>query len=122
MRPTWAAGLPWTAAYLNYCQIRETDCLRAATWGKRWTSKSSARMLGNASPPGDLSGGGAPRWKQRALYDAMKDAIGAQDEGSKVARLSVHDELSGGPFGEALKGRAPLDTDELLSLLASRTS
>jgi hypothetical protein len=80
-------------------------------------------MFGGGGQPGDISSdAGAPRWKQRALYDAVKDAIAAQDEDTKVARLSVYDEVSGRLLGDVLEVRAPLDLDELLAVLASRTS
>lgn len=98
LRRPWAAVLPWTAPYVHMCRDREVECMRAAKWGRRWTSESSARMFGDAAQPGDVSSeAGAPRWKQRALYDAMKDAIAAQNENVKVARLSVYDEVSGRP-------------------------
>jgi len=123
LRRPWAAALPWTAPYLDMCRAREVECLRAARWGQRWTSQSSVRMFGGGGQPGDISSdAGAPRWKQRALYDAVKDAIAAQDEDTKVARLSVYDEVSGRLLGDVLEVRAPLDLDELLAVLASRTS
>ena len=65
--------------------------------------------------------GGAPRWKQRALYDAIKDAS-AHANDLRFARLSIYDEVSGAPLGAALSGRHSIDTDELLELLAARTS
>jgi hypothetical protein len=37
---------------------------------------------------GDLDGEGAPRWKQRALYDAIKDTAPAA-LGVALARVSV---------------------------------
>ena len=55
-------------------------------------------MFSSGSQPGDLaSEGGAPRWKQRAIYDAMKDTVAAGAKGVRVARLSVYDNVSGFP-------------------------
>jgi hypothetical protein len=120
--PPWAAALPWAASYLKACEMREVECLRAATWGKRWSNPSSARMFGAGAPPGELAAaGGAPRWKQRALYDAMKDAA-AHNLGLRLARLSVYDEVSGVPLGAALQGRQPIDVDELRGLLSARST
>ncbi len=123
LRNEWAQALPWTAPYLELCQTREAECLKAGMWGKRWTNDSSSRMFGAGAPPGDLSGeAGAPRWKQRALYDAMKDAWAASAKSIGVARLSVYDNVSGCLLGDVLTGRTTLKSDDLLALVASRTS
>ena len=118
----WSGSLPWTAFYGRACSIREAECLRAATWGKRWSNPSSARMFGPGAPPGELEAeGGAPRWKQRALYDAIKDAAVLAND-LRLARLSIYDDVSGVPLGAALEERLAIDTGELLALLAERTS
>ncbi|WP_200962728.1 hypothetical protein [Terrabacter sp. Soil810] len=123
LRQTWAQSLPWNRPYLEFCQSRESECLRAATWGKRWTSESSANMFGDAAPPGDLlSAAGSPRWKQRALYDAIKDAVAAHGAGTKVARLSVYDEVSGQSLGNVLTGSARCQIEDLLALVDARTA
>lgn len=122
LRRAWAVALPWTASYLDMCGQHEPECLRAGRWGQRWTSEPSARMFGGGARPGDIySDAGAPRWKQRALYDAVKDAIAAHTD-VKVARLSVHDLVSGRRLGDALEGRATVDLRELLALVESRTA
>lgn len=118
----WSASLSWAASYEQACNTREAECLRAATWGKRWSNPSSARMFGPGAPPGDLEAdGGAPRWKQRALYDSIKDAA-ALEQDVRVARLSVHDVISNVLLGAALEGRHAIDSDELLAFLAERTT
>jgi hypothetical protein len=117
----WAASLPWATSYAEACETREAECLRAATWGKRWSNPSSVHMFGAGAPPGQLTDGGAPRWKQRALYDAVKDAA-AHERELRVARLSVYDEMSGLPLGGALEGRHSVDIQELRELLSARTS
>jgi hypothetical protein len=56
----------------------------------------------SGGPPGDLDGAGAPRWKQRALYDAMKDTARSAGAGAAVlARVSVWDPVAGATLGEA---------------------
>ena len=122
LKRPWAASLPWAMSYEQDCDTREAQCLRSATWGKRWSNPSSARMFGAGAPPGELgAGGGAPRWKQRALYDAIKDAAALEGD-LRVARLSVYDDVSGVPLGAALEGRHAIDLDKLMTLLADRTS
>jgi len=119
----WASRTPWASRYRDMCTEREGRCLRAGKWGQRWTSKSSARMFGAGAPPGRLDDiGGAPRWKQRAMYDAMKDAVAANAADIRVARLSVWDEVSGELLGNVLEGRGSLHFDDLLGLLSTRTS
>ena len=123
LQQPWAAALPWTGPYFDLCRVREVECQRVGTWGRRWTNESSVRMFGEGARPGDLSSDtGAPRWKQRALYDAVKDVIAAQHENMRVARLSVYDEVSGRLLGDVLDSGTRLEQDQLLSLLASRTS
>lgn len=86
--------LPWTTDYRRLALKHEPECLRAGRWGARWTSPSSVRMFGQAAPPGELDGPGAPRWKQRALYDALKDAAAAAGV-VRLVRLSIYDDLEG---------------------------
>ena len=118
----WAASLPWAMSYEEDCDTREAECLRSATWGKRWSNPSSARMFGAGAPAGELGAdGGAPRWKQRALYDAIKDAAALESD-LRVARLSVFDDVSGVLLGVALEGRHGVVLDKLLTLLADRMS
>lgn len=118
----WAGSLPWATSYEQACNTREAECLRSAAWGKRWSNPSSARMFGSGAPPGELEAdAGAPRWKQRALYDAIKDAAALQRD-LRVVRLSVYDDVSGVLLGAALEGRQVIDVDKLLALLADRTS
>jgi hypothetical protein len=119
---SWASSLPWTPSYVHACDTKEGQCLRAGSWGKRWSNLSSARMFGPGTSPGDLATpGGAPRWKQRALYDAMKDAV-ARRRAYRVARLSVHDEVSGVSLGAALEGRQPVQVEDLRRFLEARTT
>ena len=118
----WAAATPWTAEYLELCREEESACLAAATWGKRWTNPSCERLFGPGDPPGNLGQGGAPRWKQRALYDAMKDAAAADSSDIRLARLATHDDLDGVTLGAVLEGRAEPNLDALEQLVVRRTT
>jgi hypothetical protein len=117
----WSAQLPWRDDYLAMCRGHEQECLRAGSWGKRWTNPSCEALFGPPGPVGDL-GAGAPRWKQRALYDAIKDAQATAGAGPPLVRLAVHDPVGGTTLGAALEGRAPVDLDALSGLLDRRSA
>lgn len=117
----WTAPLPWRGDYLGFCGTFEPECLAAGRWGKRWTNPSCASLFGDGGPPGDLDLG-SPRWKQRALYDAMKDAWYLSGHGERLVRISTHDVVEGVPLGAVLDGRssAPPDLDALAALVHER--
>ena len=121
LRAGWADVLPWQDSYLELCREREPDCLAAAKWGKRWTNPSCERLFGTASAPGNFENGGAPRWKQRALYDAMKDAAVLSGQGISLIRLSTHDVVGTARLDDVLRGKADCDLDALGQLVAERT-
>ena len=117
----WARNLPRRDAYVVMCADREDDCVRAGSWGKRWTNKSCERMFGSAAPAACLNApGGAPRWKQRALYDAVKDAVASLSGPPRVVRLAVHDEIGGVGLGAMLEGRGKAASSELRALVEQR--
>lgn len=117
----WARNLPWKDAYLVMCAHEEDACLRAGSWGKRWTNESCERMFGPAAPTTQLDlPGGAPRWKQRALYDAVKDAVASVSGEPRVVRLAVHDEIGGVVLGALLEGRDRVASSELRTLVEQR--
>jgi hypothetical protein len=118
---SWSARLPWRVDYLAMCRAHEQECVRAGSWGKRWTNPSCEAMFGPSGTAGDL-GAGAPRWKQRALYDAIKDAQAAVGAGPSLVRLSVHDTLGGTTLGAALEGRAAADPGALRGLVDRRSA
>ena len=120
LTPDWSYRLPWRVAYLGYSAIYEDECRRKASGGKFWTSVPSQRMFGPAGPRGVLDGLGSPRWKQRAFYDAIRDAT-ALNGGDRMARLSMYDEINGVQLGRALRGKAALDSDALRALTEERT-
>ena len=120
---TWSRRLPWRDAYLTLCQTEEPACLSAGSWGKRWTNSSCEAMFGTPGPAGDMGApGGAPRWKQRALYDAIKDAYAAGSTGPRLVRLAVYDDLGGTPLGVVLQGGARPAPEVLRELVSRRTA
>ncbi|WP_051549447.1 DUF7255 family protein [Nocardioides sp. URHA0032] len=110
-------GLPWTPAYQSYSRDREARLLPGWGTGQRWTNPSAARFFGEASPPGDFTGVGAPRWRQRAFYDAVKDTLTSRS----LARISVHDSHDADNTVETLLRRPePSAARALQSLITSR--
>ena len=122
LEPEWAALLPWHADYLKFTLDYEHGCLAAGRWGKRWTNDSCETLFGAADPPGDFTRVGAPRWKQRALYDAMKDLIALKTPEMSLVRLATVDVVAGVKLGDALEGRAALDPAALADLVGRRAS
>ena len=117
----WATDLPWHDTYLLHCQDREAVCLAAGRWGKRWTNPSCELMFGPPDRPGTFDGSGSPRWKQRALSDAVKDVAALQSTTLRLCRLSVWDSVGGTTLGEALSGAA-VDLAQLSALVRHRTT
>lgn len=115
----WSRQLPMTDDYLSYSSNYEALCLADGRWGKRWTNPSCERLFGAPDPPGVLGSLGSPRWKQRALYDATKDAF-ALSADLRVARLAIYDEVEGVELGSVLEGQENVDTQALGRLLESR--
>jgi hypothetical protein len=121
LQADWAVDLPWRADYLHYCADYESTALKSHSGAGFWISAGSARQFGPAGSRRDLEGPGSPRWKQRAVYDAMRDSLAATGKVSLV-RLSVHDRLGSVRLGDALRGAAPLDLQALRELLIARTA
>jgi hypothetical protein len=117
----WTCRMPWRDDYLEFTVEYEPACLAAARWGKRWTNNSCERLFGKADPPGTFLPIGAPRWKQRALYDAMKDIWALEGQHFQLARLATVDVIGGIHLGDALEGRAVVDLDALRELVERRT-
>jgi hypothetical protein len=122
LQAPWNARLPWHDAYLDLCDRHEQACLGAGRWGKRWTSRSCESMFGPPGEAGVLEGAGAPRWKQRALYDAIKDIAALTSNALHLVRLSVWDTIDDVRLGDALSGGAPIDDERLRELVAERTT
>jgi hypothetical protein len=122
LQPEWTAALPWRAEYLAHSGVHEQKCLAAGRWGQRWTSRASESMFGPPAAAGVLDGAGAPRWKQRALYDAVKDITASSAGAIRLARLSVWDIVGGVRLGDVLARGAHVDPDHLHDLLVRRTT
>jgi len=118
----WAAELPWRETYGTLATTHERACLNAGQWGKRWTNPSCERLFGVADPPGNFGPVGAPRWKQRALYDAIKDIAVLDKRDIQLVRLATVDRVGEVFLQDALEGRATLDRDALRDLVEQRRS
>lgn len=114
----WSSILPWAPDYTTFCARHAAAAARNA---QHWTKPGPERLFGPPGPVGDFDGQGSPRGKQRALFDAIRDATAAAGA-IRLARVSVHDSVAGILIGEALSGRGHLDTDALLDLIRARTT
>jgi hypothetical protein len=81
--------------YREFCVDHERDCLAAGGYGGKWTNPSAERQFGAAGAQKDLSGPGAPRWRQRAFYDFVKD-LSPLTVGVTVVRVSMWDIIDEG--------------------------
>lgn len=115
-RTSWTASLPWAGDYVDYCWRWERF---AGTGGKRWSTDSAKRMFGGVDPEGVFTTYGAPRWKQRALYDAMKDAAAASGQ-VRLARVSIYDEVDGVRLDDVLYRKVDVPPDTVAKLVMSR--
>lgn len=113
-----ADRMPWAADYGPYCRDMEGKC---RTHGGYWSTPSADRMMGGSDAPGVHGVLGPSRWKQRALYDALRD-VWAVATGHTLARLSIYDTVAGTSLDAVLKGRQTLDPDALRGLIEDRTS
>ena len=86
--------------YVKYCSLYESDCLRAGGYGGKWSNNSCEKQFGKAALHKDLSGNGAPRWKQRAFYDFVKDFT-PLILGVPMVRISIWDLIEIG--GQTIK-------------------
>lgn len=114
----WAASLPWQQDYLEHCRRWERH---AGTGGRRWSNDSAKRMFGGADADGTFGEFGAPRWKQRALYDAMKDAAAATRR-VRLARVSIYDEVDGIRLDDILYRKAAAPAESVAALVIERVA
>lgn len=115
----WVQDVPWREAYRDYCEQYEYKCFQGRLPGM-WANKSSDCMFGGSDPIGVISELGPSRWKQRALYDTIKDAY-ACHRNLSVARISVTDTINGVSVQRELKKGRVLDPEGLRTLLDART-
>ncbi len=114
--------LPWRQTYTAHCTVGEDACTKKASFGGYWTNDSSTKMFGHGAEKGDLDeDGGSPRWKQRALYDAMRDAHVLFTWEFPLARVSVYDRVGEHSLGDILDQKVPAPPMLIRALLTSRT-
>lgn len=116
----WSHDLPWREDYLAYCAEFEQVALKHHAGGGFWEGEGSVAQFGKAGRRRSFDDGGSPRWKQRAVYDALRDAAAAAGSVS-LARLSVYDRIGSSRLGDALRGHSALDLHALRDLIISRT-
>jgi hypothetical protein len=80
-------------AYIGYCSSHKGACLKRGSFGNYWSTNASEVQFNKPSSPGNLVGVGSPRWKQRAIYDLIKDAAPGFIDNICVSRISVWDKL-----------------------------
>lgn len=111
--------------YERFCDAREIACLRSGSGQGRWLNNSTEGHFGPSAPRGDLTGRGSSRWKQRALYDFMKDITQLDVHHPKLARIGIWDSLPGmaGVTVESVVHRAPEERfiDPLRALICERS-
>lgn len=117
----WYSHLPWSEAYSDYALSFEDICLRAGRHGGKWASLSSDRMFGGSDDEGVFGERGPSRWKQRAVYDALKDAYACYSPGVALARVSIHDDVNGLNINWATKRDITLEPTALRAFIQSRT-
>lgn len=118
LQTTWTVGLPWADAYRAFCAEHEARCLRDGRGQQRWSNASCARNFAGG-PPGDLAAG-APRWKQRAFYDALKDTAVVTGLSLSLARLSIYDTIDGMLVDDLLEGRCVVKPASVLQFVVQR--
>lgn len=111
------------SGYKEMCETFEFECTKAGHYGGKWTNPSCEKQFGKAGENGQLTGAGAPRWKQRAFYDYVKD-LTELIIGTKVVRVSIWDsvEIEGRTtrIRDALLGRHDDAANPIWSLVESR--
>lgn len=109
-------GLGYQSSEVN------TPAPRLADLDRDWGAALEAlyRSLGGIEPM-PLLRPDAPRWKQRALYDAVKD-LAALSGSVRLARLSVWDTVGATSLGDALADGVPIELPCLEHLVEQRTS
>jgi hypothetical protein len=114
----WAGALPWRLEYLEYCREWEKH---SGKGGKRWANPSATRMFGGADPDGVFGQFGASRWRQRALYDSMKD-IAAAHGCVRLSRVSIYDRIDGVLLDDVLYKRAELPPESVAAFVCARVA
>ncbi|MBI9037707.1 MAG: hypothetical protein JEY97_06195 [Bacteroidales bacterium] len=106
--------------YKEYCEKKESVCLKKAGYGGYWKNNSTEKQFGLAAEKGDFSGNGSPRWKQRAFYDFCRDFYSIVCD-IPVYRFSIYDEIVENghaiEFGKALEQNR---NDQIIKFINSK--
>ncbi|WP_286958875.1 DUF7255 family protein [Arsenicicoccus sp. UBA7492] len=116
----WADVLPWARFYSGYCDDYEHACDQASSSLGGRSTQSSRLMFGPAAVRGLDSSEDLSRWKQRAFYDAIRDAY-AMATRTPLARLSVHDDIEGHSLNQILRDEVTCSHAALRALVQERT-
>ena len=82
-------------------RIGQTAARGAGIVGGRWTTQSAETQFGASAPPGELSGPGSARWRQRAFFDFVKD-LAPLACGLPMARIAIWDRVAFGSVSMTL--------------------
>lgn len=110
--------------YVEYCSVGENRCLSAGSYGGKWTSPSTEWQFGPAGTQGELEGAGAPRWRQRAFYDFVKD-LSPELIDVKLVRIAVWDRVAEDDaertVEEVLKSPSAASAEGIVELILERS-
>lgn len=115
-----SSALPWTVDYCNFSGHLEELCHRAGVYGRKWSNRSADAMFGGSDAPGVFADKGSSRWKQRALYDAVRDAYAAHTPGVSLVRVSIHDRIGMQDMKSLSKVGQTIDPTNLRKFLQQR--
>jgi len=78
--------------YKRYCRQFESECLKAGRKISNWSDRESEKHFGESEEPGDLALKGSAKWKERAFFDLLTDAMAAFGK-IKLIRISIYDNI-----------------------------
>jgi len=112
------------SSYVTYCKYYEEACISAGSYGGKWSNDSCEKQFGKASSLKNFNGVGAPRWKQRAFYDFVKDLTNLLFN-IPLVRISIHDVIiinnNKIPVKEVVENSGSYGSLELYELIKERT-
>jgi hypothetical protein len=118
---SWSDQLPRSMPYRKHSAAQELICRKKKSYGGYWLNDSTERMFGPSDPPSVLGALGSSRWKQRAFYDAIKDAYVLFVPDVQLARVPMYDEIGGVTAGSTVKRTPGLNQEALRGHLLSMT-
>lgn len=110
--------------YQKYCEAKEHECLKRH-YGKYWSTRRAEELFGKSGAPGDLTGGGSSRYKQRAFYDFVKDLSPFVGD-PEIVRVSIWDQITDSAgsrlLGEVLRMPADNSAIQIKQLIETRAA